>query len=116
MTRRDPMVYIFHMMDYSHDALDMAQGHSRTDMDNNAMLNLALQKVIQIISASASQVPDDLRRSHPEVPWEDAESFYRHSVKSYDNVNLDSLWDTIQYDIPLFYQQREYLIAKEDSQ
>ena len=68
MTRRNPMVYVFHMMDYSHDAIDMAQRHSRADMDNNTMLRLALIKAVETIGEAASRVPEDLRSRYPEIP------------------------------------------------
>ena len=115
MSRRDPMVYVQHMRDYAIAARDISQDYSRPDLDTNKMLNLALQKTVQVISTAASRIPDDFRRSQPEVPWEDAESFYGQSVKSYDDVNLDALWDTIQSDIPPLIEQLEYVISKETS-
>ena len=116
MTRRNPMVYVHQMQDHAKTARDISRDYSRSDLDTNRMLNLAIQKVIQLVSTSASRVPDDLRRSQPEVPWEEAESFYHQSVKSYDDVNLDALWDTIQNDIPSLIEQLEYLMCKENSQ
>ena len=38
MNRRNPMVYVYHMRDYARDTIELAQSHSRADMDNNKML------------------------------------------------------------------------------
>ena len=43
------MVYVYHMRDYAGDALDISQDYSRPDLDTNYMLNLALQKVVQVV-------------------------------------------------------------------
>ena len=77
------------------------------------MLNLALQKAVQVVSTAASRIPNEFRHSHKEVPWNKAASFYSSAVKSYDDINLDTLWDIIQDDIPPLIEQLEDLIAKE---
>ena len=80
MTRRNPMVYVFHMMDYSHDAIDMAQRHSRADTDNNTMLRLALIKAVETIEEAASRVPEDLRSRYPEIPWHETRALRNRLV------------------------------------
>ena len=113
MTRRNPMVYVFHMMDYSHDAIDMAQRHSRADMDNNTMLRLALIKPVETIGEAASRVPEDLRSRYPEIPWHETRALRNRLVHEYDRVNLDTLWDIVQNHIPPLIEQLEDLISKE---
>ena len=116
MSRRDPMVYVHQMQDHARAARDISRDYSRPDLDTNKLLNLALQKAVQVISASASRVPDEFRRSRQEVHWDEAASFYGKAVKSYDDVTLDTLWDIIQDDIPPLMEQLEDLIATETSQ
>ena len=77
------------------------------------MLNLALQKAVQVVSTAASRIPDNFRHSRREVHWDEASSFYGKAVKSYDDVNLDVLWGIIQDDIPTLLEQLDDLISKE---
>ena len=113
MTRRDPMVYVFHMMDYSHEAVNMAQGHSRSDMDSNTMLRLALIKAVETIGEAASRVPEELRSQYPEIPWNDTRALRNRLVHEYDRINLDTLWDIIRNHIPPLIEQLEELLSKE---
>lgn len=114
MTRRDPMVYVYHMRDYAQSAENMAQGYSREDVDSNEMLRLALMKAVEIIGEGASQLPDDFRLLHPEVPWGKMRGLRNRLVHAYDRIDLDALWDIIQRDIPPLIEQLEDLIAKEN--
>ena len=107
------MVYVYHMRDYAGATLDISQDYSRPDLDTNKMLNLALQKTVQVISTAASRVPDDFRYLRQEVNWDEAASFYGKAVKAYDDVNLDTLWNIIQNHIPPLIEQLEDLISEE---
>ena len=113
MTRRDPMVYVFHMMDYSREAVDIAQDYSRTDLDTNRILRFALIKVVETIGEAASRVPDDFRSRYPEIPWQDTRSLRNRLIHEYDRINLDTLWDIIQNHIPPLIEQLEDLISEE---
>ncbi len=113
MSRRDPMVYVHHMRDYARAARDISQDYSRPDLSTNKMLDLALQKAVQVVSTAASRIPDSFRRSHQEVHWDEVSSFYGKAVKSYDDVNLDMLWDIIQDYLPPLIEQLESLIIAE---
>ena len=113
MTKRNPIVYVCHMRDYARDAVDMAQSHSRSDVNTNTMLRLALIKAVETIGEAASRLPDDFRVSHPQIPWQQTRSLRNRLVHAYDTVDLDTLWDIIQNDIPPLIEQLEDLIARE---
>ena len=116
MTRRNPMVYVYHMRDYARDAMNIAQGYSRADMDSNLMLRLALIKAVETIGEAATRLPDDFRSRHPRIPWRETRSLRNRLVHAYDTVNLDRLWSIIHDDIPPLIEQLEVLIAEEDAQ
>ena len=113
MTRRDPMVAVYHMRDYARSARNIAQGYSRMDLDSNEMLRLSLIKAVETIGEASSRVPDDFRSQYPDIPWQRTRSLRNRLVHAYDDINFDTLWDIIQDDIPPLIQQLEELIAKE---
>ena len=90
MTRRDPMVYVFRMMDYSHDAIDMASGYSRADMDSNMMLRLALVKAVETIGEISSRAPDDFRSRYPDILWQETRTPRNRLVHEYNRIYFDT--------------------------
>lgn len=116
MTRRDPMVAIYHMRDHTRNTMEMARGHTRADIDNNMVLRYALMKAVETIGEAASRVPGDFRSRYPQIPWQETRSIRNRLVHAYNRINFDTLWDIIQNDIPPLIEQLEDLIVKETSQ
>ena len=55
--------------------------------------------VVQI-GELVSQLSDDVKRRNPAIPWrviKDTRNFYVHA---YGSIDVSSVWDTLQQDIP----------------
>jgi uncharacterized protein with HEPN domain len=57
------------MVDHAREAVEMARGKTRADLDANRQLNLALVRLLEIIGEAASRMPEDERTRYPGVPW-----------------------------------------------
>ena len=57
MSRRDTGVLLRHMLDHAKEAVSMAQGKTREDLDTDRLLNLALVRLLEIVGEAASRVP-----------------------------------------------------------
>lgn len=71
MSRHDPIVRVHHMLDHSREAVEMVRNRSRTDLDTDRMLNLALVRLMEIVGEAAAQIPEEFRSCYPQVPWRD---------------------------------------------
>ena len=49
MTRHDAKTSLRHMLDHSQEAIALARGNKRSDLDGNRLLNLALVRLMEII-------------------------------------------------------------------
>ena len=52
MTNRD-RVALRHMLDHAREAIGMIRDKSRTDLDTNRMLNLALVRLVEVVGEAA---------------------------------------------------------------
>ena len=71
MTRHDPVVRVRHMLDHARVAAEMVQGRTRSDLDTDRQLSLALMRLMEVVGEAAARVPDDFRQQHPSIPWQD---------------------------------------------
>ena len=53
-----------------------------------------------VIGEAARHVPDEVVRSHPEVPWRAVADMRNVVVHAYFSVEPLILWETIQHDLP----------------
>ena len=107
------MVRVHHMLDHGREAVEMARGRSRADLDTDRMLNLALVRLAEVIGEASRRVPEDFRCRHPQVPWRDIADLRNRLIHAYEAVDFDTLWSIIQKDPPLLIDQLEAIIAEE---
>ena len=100
MTLHDDDVRMQHMLDYSHEALELVDGRNRNDLDTDRVLELALVRLIEIIGEAASRVTEKGRKSKLDIPWAQIVSLRNRLIHGYDSVDLDILWEIVKSDLP----------------
>jgi uncharacterized protein with HEPN domain len=69
MTPPDDLVRLGHLWEAATKALAYSSERTRTDLDDDELLRLALTKLIEIVGEAAKQVSAPTRASLPDVPW-----------------------------------------------
>ena len=89
-----------HLREAASKAIDFSQGKTRSDLDDDELLRLALTKLVEIVGEAAKQVSAETRAGHPEFPWAAAARTRDRLVHHYFDVDRDILWATITDDLP----------------
>lgn len=55
---------------------------------------------ITVIGEAAGAVPEDVRRKHPKLPWDEMRGIRNVIVHEYFGVSLPILWQTVTADLP----------------
>lgn len=100
MSRRDPAVALGQMLGHAHEAMDIASGRTRTDLDDDRLFNLALTRLLEIIGEAANRVPADIRAANPSIPWAQLIALRNRLIHGYDTVDFDILWRIVEDDLP----------------
>jgi uncharacterized protein with HEPN domain len=100
MSRHDDNGRLSHMLNHAEEAVHMARGHTRKDLDRNRQLNLALVRLLEIIGEAASRVSTQTQQRHASIPWTAICSMRNRLIHGYDDVDFDILWDVIEKDLP----------------
>ena len=100
MSRHDDTVRLHHMVDHSREAVQMASGRNRSDLDSDRQLGLAMTRLLEILGEAAARVSDPGRRRWPEIPWAKIVGLRNRLIHGYDKVDFDILWTTVVDDLP----------------
>ena len=68
MSHHEDRIRLRHMLDHAREALTMVNGRSRSDLDTDRQLNLALVRLLEIVGEAANRVLTETRDRHPEIP------------------------------------------------
>ena len=115
MSQRDPLVALRHMLDHAREAVELARGKTRADLDADRLLQLALTRLVEIIGEAASRVSTAVQERHPELPWREAIGARNRLIHGYDFVDLDILWEIVANDLPLLVTQVEQVLGTESA-
>lgn len=96
----DDDVRLRHLIDAAERAIQFTAGRTRSDLDADEMLALALTKLVEIVGEAAKQVSAETKDQHLEVPWSAAARMRDRLVHHYFDIDLDVLWSTVQDDLP----------------
>jgi len=77
----------------------MIQGKTRTDLDSNRQLNLALVRLLEIIGEAAARISEEERERHNDIPWPEIISLRNRLIHGYDSVDFDILWNILTKDL-----------------
>ncbi|MCY3863861.1 MAG: DUF86 domain-containing protein [Chloroflexi bacterium] len=117
-SRRKPMpqkpdkdrLRLLDMRDAAEDAISIAGGYSRAEIEKIRMLQLALVKAVEIIGEAANHVSEDTRALAPDIDWGDIVGMRNNLVHAYWKINYDALWDVITYQLPPLISELHRLI------
>jgi uncharacterized protein with HEPN domain len=110
MSLRDDAVPLTHMLKSAREAVAMARGRRRVDLETDRMLELSLTRLVEVIGEASGRVSEETRKEIPTIPWRDIVGMRNRLIHGYDNVDLDILWDTVEVDLPPLITELEKVL------
>ena len=111
MTRHDPMQSMGDMLDYARKAVRFIEGKSRSDLDHDEILMLALSRAVEIVGEAANRIPREVQQQYPTIPWPNVIGTRHRLIHGYDLLDADVLWDTIVDDLPPLIVELEKIVG-----
>ena len=68
MSEQREYIRLRHMLDHAREAVALAAGRVRTDLDSDRLLELALVRLLEIVGEAASRVSSEDRAQYPLIP------------------------------------------------
>ena len=113
MSRRDDRVSLVDMLIHAKEAVVLSGETSLHDLIEDRVMQLALQKLVEIVGEAANRVSEETQQCHQEIPWPQIIGLRNRLVHGYDDVNLDILWKIIQNDLPPLIEQLQAIVGEE---
>jgi uncharacterized protein with HEPN domain len=102
------------MLDAAAEAMAFAKDRAPRDLSSDRMLLLSLVKEIEIIGEAATQVSQEFRDGHPDIPWAGIRGMRNRLIHAYSDVNIGLVWSTVVSALPELAQQLKTLLADKE--
>lgn len=100
--RKDPRIFLEHILEnvgkIEMDTQDLAEA----GFLENALVQDAVIRRLEIIGEAVRNLPDDFKQAHPEVPWQDIADMRNKLIHEYFGVDLGLVWQVVKGDLPSF--------------
>ena len=98
------------MLDAARMIVQMAAGASYEHYANNRMMQLAVERAIEIIGEAARNVSDEFRKAHPEIPWRPIVAQRHVLAHDYGDIKPDRIWRVVTIHVPELIRVLEPLV------
>jgi uncharacterized protein with HEPN domain len=98
--------------DAATQALEFSAARVRADLDSDAMLMLALTRLLEIIGEAAKNVSEPTRALAPAIPWREIAGTRDLIAHGYFDINLDIVWEILSIDLPKMLPRLDELLSR----
>ena len=113
---RDSLDYLRDVFDASREALSFVETVDFADLLTDHRTNFAVVRALEIIGEAANHIPAEIRNRWPEVAWLDMLDMRNILIHAYFGVDLETVWRTVQEDLPPLRDSMEQILAELESE
>ncbi len=88
-----------------------AEGIDKSILADNEEKQSAILYQVIIIGEATKRLSSDFREKYSHIPWKDMAGMRDILAHQYDRVNINTLWDVIQSDIPELLPMIETILS-----
>lgn len=104
--------YLQDTIDAMTKSMEFVEGMEYEDFIHDDKTIFAVIRAIEIIGESVKNVPDDLKRDYPEIPWREMVGMRDKLIHGYFGVDQRRVWKTVKEEIPLIKPLFEKMLTE----
>ncbi len=90
-----------------------AQDITWEEFEQSDLRQYAVFKASEVLEEAARLISDEVRRAHPQIPWEQIAGMRNRPIHEYFRIDLPTVWRTIRDEISPLIAQIEPLVPPE---
>jgi uncharacterized protein with HEPN domain len=106
----DDKTRLEHILESANEAISFLGTMTEDQLANNRMVLNAIVRSVEIIGEAASQLSEQYRTNHTNVPWAKIIGMRNRLIHGYFDIDYELVFSTVQIDIPILIDQVQQLI------
>lgn len=115
MSKRDYNLFLQDILDCIKRIEKYTKGYTQKGLEVNELVADAVVRNLEIIGEAARNIPVDLRKLSPEIPWKKIIGFRNIVIHEYFRVDLSNTWIIVKKQLPGLKKQINAMIKELNS-
>jgi uncharacterized protein with HEPN domain len=107
--------YLRDMLENAVRAMQFTEGLNFEAFKKDEKTVYAVIRAVEIIGEATRNIPEDIRKKYPQIPWRDAADMRNKLVHRYFGINIEVIWQTINEDLPMLMDALQEIIRREEN-
>lgn len=103
---------VWDMLEHARVLAEVAKKHTAEDLKNDRMLQLAVERAMEIIGEAARKVSDEAEAAHPEIPWQAIVAQRHVLAHDYGELDYERLWRVVSEKVPELILQLDEMMPE----
>ena len=108
---KDAAVFLQHIRD-AIARIEAYTSGGRGAFFGDTMIQDAVIRNLEVIGEAVKNLPLDLRRQHPKIPWRNITALRNILIHEYFGVDLEIVWRVVERRLPALKQHVELMLKK----
>ena len=92
--------YIEDILEAMTNAIEFTKDMSYEKFVKDTKTVYAVIRAIEIIGEAVKNVPEDIRKKYPDIPWRSMAGMRDKVIHAYFGVKIERVWEVVKRDIP----------------
>ncbi len=98
--KREVGDYIQDIIEAINAAMEFVNDMAYDEFTKDTKTIFAVIRAIEIMGEAVKNIPEEVRKKYPEIPWRGMAGMRDKVIHKYFGVRLKRVWETIKKDIP----------------
>ncbi len=102
---RSAVVYVKDIFEFMERAEEYIDGYTMEEFILDKKTSDAVIRCIEVIGEASKNIPDNIKKEFPSIPWRDMAGMRDKVIHGYFIVDFENVWLVVKEDIPKIKQK-----------